>query len=93
LYCNIKNQLLISYDIKEDVLYIKDIVFTKLIDFQNVISCIPERFSKVILQFYPDNFKNLTFKPVKTVPDDFIMVLENFNLGILPFRYPETERC
>ncbi|MBJ15797.1 MAG: hypothetical protein CMF38_04070 [Legionellaceae bacterium] len=93
IYYSDKNQLLISYDIKDDVLYIKDIVFTKHIDLKNIISCIPERFSKVILQFYPDNFKNLTFKPVKTDPEDFIMVSEYFNLGALPFRYPETERC
>jgi predicted N-acetyltransferase YhbS len=93
IYYSDKNQLLISYDIKDDVLYVKDIVFTKLIDFQNVISCIPESYSKIILQFYPDNFKNLNFKPIKAAPEDFIMVSENFNLGALPLRYPETERC
>ncbi len=93
IYYSDKNQLLISYDIKDDVLYIRDIVFTQYIDFQTVISCIHESFSTVILQFYPDNFKNLNFKPVKTAPEDFIMISDNFNIGALPFRYPETERC
>lgn len=93
IYYSEKNQFLILYEVKESVLYIKDIVFTNLIDLQTIISCISEHFSKIILQFYPDNFKNLNFKPVKANPEDFIMVSEPSNLGVLPFRYPETERC
>lgn len=93
IYFSDKNQFLISYNIKDDVLYVSDIVFTKHIDFLNIISCIPESYSKIILQFYPDNFEHLNFKPIKATPEDFIMVLDHFNLGTLPLRYPETERC
>lgn len=71
----------------------KDIVFTKPVDLYEILALISERYSKVVLQFCPDNFKNATFKPIKTLPEDFIMVSTNFDLGVSPLRFPETGRC
>lgn len=93
IYFSDKHRFLISYHIKENVLYVKDIIFAKHIDFINIISSIPGNFTKIILQFYPDNFKKLSITPIKATPEDFIMASNHFNLGALPFRYPETERC
>lgn len=86
-------RVLIVYEILDGALYVKDIVFTKPVDLHDILALISEPYSKVVLQFCPDNFKNLIFKPIKTLPEDFIMVSTNFDLGTAPLRFPETGRC
>ena len=93
IYYADKHQALIVYDIKNETLYVKDIVFTQPIDFHQMIALIPEHFSKIVLQFCPDRFKNLNCKPIKATPEDFIMVAAHFDLGVSPLRFPETGRC
>ncbi len=93
IYYSDTHQVLIAYDIKDETLYLKDIVFTQPVDLHQMIALIPERYSKILLQFCPDNFKDFNFKLIKTMPEDFIMVSANFDLGASPLRFPETGRC
>jgi hypothetical protein len=85
--------VLIAYEIKDETLYVKDIVFTQSFDLHEILALIPESYSKVVLQCCPDSFKNFNFKPIKAMPEDFIMVSTNFDLGVSSFRFPETGRC
>ncbi len=84
---------LIAYEIKDETLYVKDIVFTEPVDLHEILALIPESYSQVVLQFCPDSFKSFNFKPIKSMPEDFIMVSANFDLGVSPLRFPETGRC
>lgn len=93
IYYSDTHQVLIAYDIKDETLYLKDIVFTQPVDLHQMIALIPERYSKIVLQFCPDSFKNATYQPIKTMPEDFIMVSTNLDLGVSPLRFPETGRC
>ncbi|MDP3706255.1 MAG: GNAT family N-acetyltransferase [Legionellaceae bacterium] len=93
IYYSDTHQVLIAYDIKDETLYLKDIVFTQPVDLHRMIALIPERYSKIVLQFCPDSFKDFNFKLIKTMPEDFIMVSANFDLCASPLRFPETGRC
>ena len=61
----------------------QNIVLNQPIDLQEIILLITEHYSKIVLQFYPDNFKNFHFKTIKFMPQDFIMVSTHFDLGKL----------
>jgi hypothetical protein len=93
IYYSEAHQLLIAYDIKDDTLYIRDIVFIHPIDLQTVLALIPGHYSKIVLQFCPDNFNHLNFTPIKTMPEDFFMVSGHFDLCSSPIRFPATARC
>lgn len=93
IYYSDLHQVLIAYKVKDETLYVKDIVFTQPPDLHEILALIPERYSQVVLQFCPDSFKRFNFKPIKAIPEDFIMVSANFDLGTAPLRFPETGRC
>ncbi len=93
IYYSDAHRALIAYDIKDETLYVKDIVFTQPVDLHEMIALIPEHHSKIVLQFCPDSFKNSNCNPVKAIPKDFIMVSANFDLGRAPLRFPQTGRC
>ena len=93
IYFSDTHQVLIAYDIKDETLYLKDIVFTQPVDLHQMIALIPQRYSNIVLQFCPDSFKDFNFKLIKTIPEDFIMVSSVFDLGASPLRFPETGRC
>jgi predicted N-acetyltransferase YhbS len=94
LYYSEKHQSLIAYFIEDKTLYIRDIVFTQPIKLEEILSCIAEPYSKIILQFCPTRFQHLTYNPIKSTPEDFLMVSEEFPLDTLSLlRFPETGRC
>ena len=93
IYYSDAHQALLVYDLKDETLYIKDIVFTQPVDLYQIIALIPECYRKIVLQFCPDGFDNLNCEPIKTMPEDFLMVSANFDLGKSPLRFPETGRC
>lgn len=84
---------LVVYQIKDDVLYVKDIVSTKTYDLNQILSSISDKFSKVILQFSPDNFLKIPFNPTTAVIDGYFMISKDFNMPCASFRYPEMQRC
>jgi len=93
IYYSDFHHVLIAYEIKNETLYIKDIVFKQPVDLHEILALIPDHHSKIVLQFCSDSFKDFSFKPIKAIPEDFIMVSTNFDLGRLPLRFPETGRC
>lgn len=83
---------LIVYQIKDNTLFLKDVVFKKSPNLDAILKSIPEVFSKVVLQFCPDQF--LThFKPIKATTECYMMISNDFDLGSSLFRYPEPQRC
>ncbi|MFI4937932.1 MAG: GNAT family N-acetyltransferase [Candidatus Berkiellales bacterium] len=89
----IKNlNTLVVYQIMENTLLLKDIVFTQQPDLKIILQAIPENFSKIILQFCPDIFIG-SFKPIKATPECCIMIAKDFDIGSALFRYPEPQRC
>jgi len=85
--------VLIVYQIKEDALYVKDVVARKNYALDEVLSSIPDKFSKVILQFSPDNFLKIPFNPTPALIDGYIMISKDFEMPCMSFRYPEMQRC
>lgn len=85
--------ILVVYQIKDDVLYVKDVVSTKPYDLNSVLKNIGNTFSKVVLQFIPDKFLTPPFNPVEAITDGFIMISKEFDLSCEHFRYPEVQRC
>ncbi|MBS0288592.1 MAG: GNAT family N-acetyltransferase [Proteobacteria bacterium] len=84
---------LLIYQIINDVLYIKDIITTKICDFELVLNAIVHKFSKVILQFSPDSFLKMPFDAITATPECCLMISENFDIKCPSFRYPELQRC
>lgn len=84
---------LIVYQAIDECLYIKDIVTKKRCDLDLIVSAIPEKFTKVVLQFSPDNFMQLPFNPMVATPECCIMISEEFEITCPSFRYPEPQRC
>lgn len=84
---------LVVYQIKDRVLYVKDIVATKACELELVLNAIPNKFSKVILQFSPDTFLSMPFNPIPALTDGYFMISQDFDMKCLSFRYLETQRC
>lgn len=84
---------LVVYEIKDGVLYVKDIVTTNACELEQIFDSIPNEFSKVILQFSPDNFLSMPFNPVGALTDGCFMISQDFDMQCPSFRYPETQRC
>lgn len=87
------DDVLVVYDVKDQTLWLKDIVFNKPVSLQVIINAIPESFSKVILQFCPDQFSEHDFVAIEAHTDGIIMISEDYDVGKSPFRYPEPQRC
>lgn len=85
--------LLIVYYVKDEVLYLQDLVFIEPVELDIVLASIPDTYKKVVLQFCPDRFSQIKFSSVKTMPEDFLMVSDSFPLDISFLRFPETARC
>lgn len=84
---------LVIYQIKDEVLYVKDIVTTKACELELILNSIADKFSKVILQFSPDTFLTMPFNPIAALTDGCFMISQNFEIKCPSFRYPETQRC
>ncbi|MBS0288342.1 MAG: GNAT family N-acetyltransferase [Proteobacteria bacterium] len=84
---------LIIYQIKHEVLYVKDIVCEKSLELNIVLSAISQKFSKVVLQFSPDSFLSPPFKAIKATPECCIMISKDFEMKCPTFRYIESQRC
>lgn len=88
------HQALIVYSIEAQTLYVQDIVFTKPVTLEALWACIPEPYTKIVLQFCPDRFPHLKCNPINITPEDFLMVSGGFPLGASSLlRFPETGRC
>ncbi|MGD9590912.1 MAG: GNAT family N-acetyltransferase [Candidatus Berkiella sp.] len=85
--------VLVVYDIKENTLWLKDVVFKNTCELASVINAISGEFSNIILQFCPDKFDDCQYELIEAKPECCIMVSEEFRLGNAPFRYPEPQRC
>ncbi len=83
----------IVYQVKDSVLYIKDIVTKETCELEKILSAIPERFTKVILQFSPDCFLEKPFNQVVATPECCLMISKDFDMRCATFRFPETQRC
>lgn len=84
---------LVVYQIKNDVLYVKDIVTTKVCKLDLVLNSIPDKFSKVVLQFSPDNFLSMPFDSLVATPEGSFMISKDFAMKCSSFRFPELQRC
>ncbi|MCS5708702.1 hypothetical protein CC99x_007245 [Candidatus Berkiella cookevillensis] len=84
---------MVIYQIKDETLYIKDIIATKLCDLDLILNSISNKFSKVVLQFSPDNFLKIPFNPIAALTDGCFMISQDFDMKCSSFRYPETQRC
>jgi predicted N-acetyltransferase YhbS len=84
---------LIVYEVKETVLYLKDIVTTKPCELGVVLNSIPDTFLKVVLQFSPDKFLKLTLQVINAAPECYFMTSKDFGIKCQTFRFPEPQRC
>ena len=87
------DETLVVYDVKDETLWLKDIVFKKSVSLQAVINAIPETFLNVVLQFCPDQFSDDEYIAMDAHPDGFFMISAEYDVGKNPFRYPEPYRC
>lgn len=86
--------VLVVYQIKDNILYVKDIIATKPCDLNLILNCIGNGSTKIILQFIPDRLITQPFYyPIEALTDGCIMISQDFDLKCDYFRYPETQRC
>ena len=85
--------VLVVYQMKDHILYVKDIIAIKPCDLNSILNCIGNDATKIILQFIPDRFLTLLFNPVEALTDGCIMISQDFDLKCDYFRYPEPQRC
>jgi predicted acetyltransferase len=89
-----KLNTIIMFEIKEKTLYIMEIISQKQHQLPEIISIIPGRFDKVILQFCPDRFLNEKNYTVKLAsPECCVMTSGQFVFQEKCFRYPELYAC
>ncbi len=93
IFYSSKFNAIITYEVSNNNLYIKNIVAKEQYRLSNVVGLISENYDKIILQFFPDKFSEYTYTPVLATPECSIMVSENFNFRGKYFRYPEPYRC
>lgn len=86
-------EALIVYQIINNVLYLKDIITSKPCELDLVLSSIPDEFSKVVLQFSPDNFLKGPFESIIATPECCFMISKDFEIPCSSFRFPEPQRC
>lgn len=84
---------LVVYKIKDNILYLKDIIATKPYDLNLILESIGNHFSKVILQFIPDAFLMPSFNSMEALTEDYLMISQEFELKCDYFRYPEPQHC
>jgi predicted GNAT family acetyltransferase len=84
---------LIIYEITNNDLYIKDILAKKQYQLSDIIKLIPENYDKIVLQFCPDKYVDLSYTPIVADTDGIIMISEDFNFKGKYFRYPTPYRC
>ncbi|MFO1259294.1 MAG: GNAT family N-acetyltransferase [Gammaproteobacteria bacterium] len=85
--------VLVVYQINDQILYVKDIIATKPCELDLILNCISNHHEKIVLQFIPDRFLKLPANPVEALTDGCIMISEHFDLNWEYFRYPEPQRC
>ncbi len=86
--------VLVVFQMKDHILYVKDIISTKPCDLHLILNCIGKGATKIILQFIPDRFLIYPFfNPVEALTDGCIMISKDFDLKCDYFRYPEIQRC
>lgn len=85
-------ETLVVYQVKDRVLYVKDIISTKPCDLAAVLNSINEPYTKVILQFIPDALVKEPFNTIEANTDGCIM-MKDLDPQSDFFRYPEPQRC
>lgn len=86
--------MLMVYEVRDETLYIQDILQKYPVNLSEIIKQVPEAFESVILQFVPDQFTDCEYTIIPAKPECFIMVADNFPITKSePFRYLETYRC
>lgn len=85
--------VLVVFQLKDHILYVKDIIATKPCDLNLIVNSIGNGATKIILQFIPDRFLTHPFNPVEALTDGCIMISQDFDLKRDYFRYPEPQRC
>ncbi len=88
-----KHKLLISYCIEEEILYLKDLVYSSPLPLDKVLSLIPETFSKVIIQFCPDLLGQFNTTTIEPNTECKLMVSDQLELGVALVRFPELACC
>lgn len=76
-YCS-EEQFIITYDIVEETIFIKDIIYMHPIAIELVLNAIPEKFNKVIFGFRPNFIRSEDLKPVPLKTDDTLMATSSF---------------
>lgn len=94
LHYSEKLDAVIIFKIRNDTLYIKEIVSPKQHAMADIIENIAGDFTKIILQFCPDKFLDeKDYSPVLAGPECCIMVSEKFAFTDKYFRFPELYWC
>ena len=94
IYYSEKLNAAIVFEIKNDTLYIQEIISSQQFQLIDIIQFIPENFEKIILQFSPDRLlaeKEYTAK--LATPECCVMFSKNLICEAKYFRYPELYWC
>lgn len=84
---------ILSYSVANDMLTLEYVMAKQKVSLEDIVALIPNKFSKVSVNFYPDMFNNSDFTPVLAETDGVIMVLDTFEYKDRKFRYPDPFRC
>lgn len=93
-----KLKALIIYEIRENSLYLKEIVSKKQVHIDDVIRLIlgyeKAQIDKIVIQFCPDKFlDDKEYAPVLARPECCVMTSDTFLFNSKYFRYPELYWC
>ncbi len=89
-----KLNAMIMFDIRNDALFLSEVVSTKHHHIDEIIEILPANYHKIVLQFCPDQFLDKNeYSAVLAGPECSFMVSSNFNFSAQCFRYPELYWC
>lgn len=85
---------IIMHEIRNNHLYINEIISNKQHNLRDIIEVIPGSYHKIILQFCPDRFvKENDYNAVLAGPECCILFSDRFEFKGKCFRYPELYWC
>ena len=94
IYFSQKLNAIIMFEIKKEILYLTEIISDKQNQLPDIISIIPGKFDKIILQFCADKFSDEKDYTAKLAgPEGCVMTSAQFLFEGKYFRYPELYCC